>query len=202
MSLLALVSSAYTLPSIHQQWYIGALAGMGSTNWSKITTNDVTLQNSLPSNAKDNGLTWGILIGDNINRHYGIEMRYQHYQNSSISFANYNEYGPQPYATNAFTMISKNYNIALLSKLRVQPTAHLEFYSLIGLSYTHRSDRLANLGGIGGFFGAGFLLSKGKHWSLGPEFNFVTGNEKVTLYPSKTYLPFLTSLSLKVLYKL
>ena len=72
--LLALVSSAYTSPSIHQQWYIGALTGIGSTNWSKITTNDITLQNSLPSHAKDSGLTWGILIGDNINRHYGIEL--------------------------------------------------------------------------------------------------------------------------------
>ena len=202
VSLLALCINAYTFPAIHQQWYLGTLAGFGTTNWSKITTTDITLQNSLPSHAKDTGLTWGILIGDNINQHYGIEFRYQHYKNSAISFADYNEYAPPPYANNAFTMISKSYNIALLGKLQAQPKSYLNIYSLIGLSYTHRSDRLANIGGLGGFFGAGFTFSICKQWALGPEFDFVTGNEKVTLYPSETYLPFLTSLSVKLIYKL
>jgi hypothetical protein len=197
VTLVAVVSHA----SAHfsQSWYAGLLAGYGSTNWSKIKTDDPTLQNSLPSHADDSGLAWGAFIGDNINSHYGLELRYQHYANSKISFAKFNEYAPPP-SFPAFTMSSSSYNIAFLGKLRVQPTPHVELYSLLGLSYTHRQDKLVTLDGLGGFFGAGTRFMVNKHFSLGPEFDFVTGNEKVTLSPAKTYLPFLTSINLKVQY--
>jgi hypothetical protein len=185
--------------SAQHEIYIGVLGGYGSTNWSKIQTDDPTLQASLPSHAKDAGLTWGVFIGDNIGKHYGVELRYQKFANSAISFAKYNEYAPAP-DFNPFTMTSKTENYSLLGKLRVMAYPNVELYSILGASYTKRSDTLAKIGGLGGVFGGGTTFVINSHFSNALEFDFITGNASITLMPSTTYQPFLTSLSDKFIY--
>lgn len=197
-----LFSGGYSALLLADSWsgvYVGLMGGYGSTNWSKIHTSDDTLQTTLPSQAKDGGAVWGIFIGDNIGKNYGVELRYQRFANSKISFTQYNEYSPPPDFP-AFTMTSKTESYSLLGKLRVPVTQNFELYAVMGGAYTERKDELANVYGLAGVFGAGSRIIFNNHISNALEFDFVTGNASINLEPAKSYLPFLTSLNYKFIY--
>lgn len=180
--------------------YAGIMDGYGSTNWGKISSSDDTLQTSLPSDAQDSGNVWGFFIGDNIAKNYGVELRYQKFATSKISFAQFNEYSPGADGFPAFSMNSETDSYSLLGILRIPVNNIIELYSVIGGAYTQRRDQLANVSGIGGVFGGGARIIFNKQFSSSLEFDFVTGNAPVNLMPAENYLPFLTSLNYKLIY--
>jgi hypothetical protein len=177
-------------------WYAGLLTGYGSTNWSRIATSNDSLQATMPSSAKDDGLSWGLFLGDNINTHFGIELRYQRFANSKINFAQFNEYNPPDYA--AFSINSKTEAYLLLAKLRIPISSSIELYSVFGGSITYRKDQLNSLNGFGGVFGGGTDFTLTKYWHDSLEFNFVTGNAPINLAPAEYYQPFLTAIVNKI----
>lgn len=184
----------------NQGLYVGILGGWGDTNWSRFASNNIILQSSLPESASSQGLMWGVLVGNDFSDHFGAELRYQHFANSTVNFAQYNDYPPAGPDFNAFSMSSNVQNIELLSKIQANVTDKLQAYSLLGASYTMRDDILANVRGFGGVFGGGLAFEPNAHWSHSIEFQFVTGNASVDLYPAEDYLPFLTAFSYKIGY--
>ncbi|MBY0377228.1 MAG: hypothetical protein K2Q33_01525, partial [Gammaproteobacteria bacterium] len=165
----------------------------------KISSSNDTLQTSLPSDAQDSGNVWGFFIGDNIAKNYGVELRYQKFATSKISFTQYNEYSPAPDFP-AFSINSETDSYSLLGILRIPVNNIIELYSVIGGAYTQRKDPLANVSGIGGVFGGGTRIIFNNHFSSSLEFDFVTGNAPINLRPAESYLPFLTSLNYKLIY--
>ena len=196
--LLSLALPAICTPifGLQNQFYAGILGGYGSTNWGRLVTTDLFLEGSLPNSAKDAGFTYGVFIGDDINQNFGLEIRYQNFANSEIGFAN-NEYSPDGAP---FTMVSKTSAFMFLGKLRAPITKNLQAYSIIGGSYTLRSDQIANLKGFGGVFGGGIDLAVAQHWHKSLEFDFVTGNANINEYPAQYYQPFLTAVVDKIIF--
>ncbi len=191
-----LVTSASALGNT---WYAGILGGYGSTNWSRISTENDSLQATMPSGAKDDGFTWGLIVGDNINTYFGAELRYQRFANSRVSFAQFNEYDPDSNFA-PFDMNSRTEAYMFLGKLRIPVNQRLELYSIFGASITYRKDQLNSLHGLGGVFGGGADFAVTQHWHNGLEFDFVTGNAPINLAPAQYYQPFLVSLVDKIEY--
>lgn len=194
----AMLLATYTVSfGLQNQFYAGILGGYGSTNWSRLATNDPTLQATLPASASDTGFTGGLFIGDDINQYFGIEIRYQKFADSQIDFT-LNEYNPPDFAP--FSMTSKISAGMFLGKLRIPLNNKFQAYSILGGSYTMRSDRLASVNGFGGVFGAGTDFAINTHWHNSLEFDFVTGNAAINETPAQNYQPFLTSFADKVIF--
>lgn len=201
---LGLVAALTATNSLASHYYAGVLTGYGNTNWSRITTNNDFLTVSLPSSSNGEGVTWGVFVGDDFSEHFGAELRFQHFADTRVDFAEFNNYAT-PAADGiapAFNMTSVTTSIQLLSRMRVaiNHAKTLQAYSVLGASATHRSDVLRHGTGIGGVFGAGMQYQMSQHLASSLEFNFVTGSASVDLKPAQTYIPFLTSCVYKVSY--
>lgn len=199
------VTALAVTPLFAHQFYMGLLSGYGNTNWSRITTNNDFLTTSLPSGSNGEGITWGVFVGDDFNKHFGAELRYQHFDNSTVEFAEFNNYSTPDAVTGiapAFSMISKTTSIQLLGRMRVTINAAktLQAYTVLGASATHRSDVLRHATGLGGVFGAGMQYQMNQHFASSLEFNFVTGDASVDLKPALYYIPFLTTVVYKLSY--
>ena len=196
LTLCVLLTLGCMCTAAEYQFYTGILGGYGSTNWTRISTSDPALQASLPKSAQDSGFTGGIFVGDNINQNFGLEARYQHFADSTVSF------GYTSYHSNdkPFTMTSKTSAIMLLAKFRLPLGARWEAYSIAGGTFTLRSDSIANVNGLGGVFGGGTDFAFNAHWHNSIEFDFATGNATINELPAKNYQPFLTALVDKVIY--
>lgn len=201
---LGLVAVITTTNLFATGYYAGVLAGYGNTNWTRISTSNDFLTTSLPDGSRDDGLSWGIFIGDDYSQHFGVELRFQQFADSSIHFARFNNYstpGTDGIAP-AFTMTSRTNSIQLLSRMRVSinKSDTLQAYSVLGASATHRSDILRKIAKLSGVFGAGMQYKMTQHFTSSAEFDFITGDAKVDLKPAADYLPFLTTVFYKLSY--
>lgn len=201
---LGLVAALTATHLLATNYYAGVLTGYGNTNWSKITTNNDFLTVSLPNSSNGEGLTWGVFVGDDFNEHFGAELRFQHFADTRVGFAQYNDYATPDVngVAQAFSMTSVTTSMQLLSRMRVavNQAKTLQAYSVLGVSATHRSDTLRQGTGVGGVFGAGMQYQMTQHFASSLEFNFVTGDASVDLKPAVAYIPFLTSFIYKVSY--
>jgi hypothetical protein len=182
------------------QFYSGLMLGYGSTNWNKLQTSlnpNNGLDFSLPTSTEDSGLVSGVFLGMDLNKYYGAEIRYQHFKDSTIKFEAPNAYHDDLLP---FSMVSKTQSVSFVGKLRIPATAKITLYSLLGGAFTMRQDELGNVSGFGGVFGFGTQYNLNAHWKSSLEFDFVTGNAKISEYPAKDYLPFLTSFNYKLSY--
>ena len=193
--------AAFTATNLFaSHYYAGVLGGYGNTNWSRIATSDPTLSTSLPISADDDGATWGLFVGDDFSQYFGVELRFQHFADSKISFAQYNEYSSEAEGFPAFTMTSTTTSYQLLSKIHVPVSQLVQAYSILGVGATHRSDILRDTTGLAGIFGAGMQYQMSQHVASSFEFDFATGDATVDLKPAQEYIPFLTSFIYKLSY--
>lgn len=195
-----IISLCCSFPSLGYSYelYTGIIAGFGSTNWSRISTSDPDLQSTLPAQVKDNNTVIGTYLGIVLNSYLNIELRYEHYSSSTISFAQFNEYAPPPF--NPFSMKSDTNNWALLSKLKISIAKKWQLNPIFGAGYTTRNDILASQSSIAGIFGLGFSYQLFTHTMCSISFNYMTGKATINLTPAKSYVPFLTQVTYNLEY--
>ena len=152
----------------------------------------------MPADTHNTGFLWRYSGGIHLNHIINVEVRYENFPLSKMFFADSNEYDPPSY--NPFTLNSSTQNIEMLGQFNIPVYKKFGIYSLLGGSYTMRNDKLEHICGFGGVFGFGTRYRNNKHFQQNLEFEFVTGNASITLYPAKKYFPFLTDITYQIEY--
>ncbi len=183
-------------PTYSHPFYLGAIAGYGSTTWNGLVPpNDkqsTALLLSTPSNAKDGGGVWGWLVGYEFMPQFALELSYMHYPNAKIFF---DESSLVAFENNGLTELSSSTeSLSLMTKFMVFiPTTDIRIFSSVGAARVHRKDILNEAWRISPTFGVGFNFNLTEHLMAELVFNYTGGYAQSELDPSQDYVPFLYS---------
>ena len=104
-----------------KSFYAGGLLGYGSTDWNQLSCNacnpDDFVLLSVPQNATDKGIAWGLFVGFQINPQFTFEATYTRFADSILNFAPGNLYIIDPVnGTSLTTLISHTASYSLVGK--------------------------------------------------------------------------------------
>lgn len=180
--------------------YFGGTVGYGSTNWDALVDKHAETDGSdisTPVSVTDKGAVWSVLAGYEFSPHFALQGNFQHYPEARIYFDEYSYYYP------IMEMKSHTDAWSLISKFMV-PLWHTGFraFADMGPAYVYRQDEMRDIGRWAATFGGGFNYDLTAH--IMPEINFtyITGNGKSDTQPVKSYMPFLYSVNVGLVFRL
>lgn len=199
--LTAACQAAPTLKkTLQSPWLFTIGTGFGSTNWTPLTSNVISLHMSDPDKAQDTGSTF--LLGATLAaaKNFYINLEYQHFASARIHFADGNTYSDD---MKAFTLQSKTNVMSVSAELRY-PLFHsnLAATTKLGVAITHRQDSLNDQNRLGPLFGGGLS------WQIKPSlfanigFNYTAGYGKASLTPADEYIPFTYNVYTEIQYRI
>lgn len=192
----------------HHPFYVGALLGYGSTDWSdlKSNCNGITqsqceqLQDSAPTSAGDSGAVWGFTAGYEVQDHFAFEASYMDFPNTTIHFADFNFYPQLNYS--GASVVSETYVYELIGKFMVPILGTgIRGFADAGMAVTHRSDILNTFYHVNPTFGVGLDYVFNPHWMVDTEFQYIAGYAKATITPADDYSPFLYTVHVLLAYR-
>jgi len=186
-------------------FYFGLQFGYGSTDWSQLVARysdqaEYTLLSlSAPIQAGDKGVTWGFVIGWEVQPHFAMEMNFERFPNTTVTFDPSSIYSINYAIVN---MQSHTYAYDFLGKFMVQiAKTGIRGFASAGAALIHRHDALVNTGHIDPTFGVGLNYIFACRVMAEVGFQYYAGYGKAVLRPAINYIPFLYSIHLKVAYR-
>lgn len=198
------ISLADTKDVSKHPFYVGAIAGYGSTTWEGLVPTEENqnpaLMLSTPIRTEEGGAAWGFLTGYEFTSFFAIEASYMHYPDSKVFF--------DPMSLFSFfhdgeeVLDTKTETINLMGKLMVPlPHSKMKIFSSVGVAGVHRKDIIVNKWHTGPTFGAGVNYSLAEHLSGEVAGNFTAGYGQSQLSPVDSYFPFLYSVAVRLIYR-
>ncbi len=209
--------SALADKALAQQWqsqriYFGPVIGYGSNDWGmmvmKCHANDPfcsqdTVGVSAPlSTENDSGLVWGFTAGYEFKASWAIEASYLHFPTTLIKLnPSWNYYMEQENQITEFN--SSTWAMFAVGKFMTQiGNSGLRGFANAGIDFTTRDDKLTHTTRVNPTFGLGLNYVFPNNLMCELVFQYMAGYGDANEVPANDYIPFLYSLSLKLMYRL
>lgn len=197
-------------------FYLGAVIGYGSTDWSMLVIhcdpNDAQcdqdmvalLSESAPVAAGDDGAAWGVTVGYEINPTWALESSFIRFPTTLVhinaSSLFYTTAFPNTVAAN---FSSETWGFILVGKFMTQ-IAHsgVRGFANAGLDITHRQDIFTEKSQISATFGVGVNYVFQSDVMLELFFQYIAGYGRSNEIPIVYYMPFLYTVGVKLLYRM
>jgi hypothetical protein len=196
-------SHSNTVQPFQHPFYLGAIAGYGSTTWDGLVPSqknqNIAINMSTPIAVTEGGAVWGLLMGYEFAPYFALEANYIHYSKATVSFDEMSLFS----FTNdgLLSFITKTETISFMGKLMILiPNTKIRAYSSAGIAELHRDDNIVDSWRLRPTFGLGinYHLTDRITSELGA--NYTAGLGESQLKPSDSYFPFLYSISLRLAY--
>lgn len=184
-------------------WYIGALAGYGSTTWGGLVPSpentNIAIKMSAPLEVAEGGSVWGGIFGYELSPFFALEATYMHYPDAHVKFDKFSIFSFKHHGETRFQTSTELFGV--LAKLMVAvPNTQLRIYSSVGGADVHREDMLVSRWRLSPIFGLGVNYHFNDRFMGEIGGNYIAGYGEALLSPVDTYWPFLYSASLKLIY--
>jgi opacity protein-like surface antigen len=201
---------------VQHPFYIGFGIGVGSTDWSEITTEPGAAAQSAPLSAKSNAFTIQTYIGYQFSKHFTVESIYTHYPRTTVGFQTFEQNPGNPNIYGLKSLKTDTDSYSLIGKFLVPfGFSHVNVYADAGVTFVHRRDISfvadPDLGAnytkqnsirAGASFGFGLATNLSERLFSEASFQYTTGYGKASLKPAESYIPFVYSLTLNLGYRL
>jgi opacity protein-like surface antigen len=208
LSPLLLLSSTLSQAGIkniaNHPFYIGAIAGYGSTTWQGLVapkkSQNEALTLSTPIYVEEGGATWGVMAGYEFTPCFAVEANYIRYPNSTVYF---NEFSLFSFTHDQeLSLSTKTEAISLLGKIMLLiPNSNFRVFSSAGGAALYREDMIIDNWRLTPTFGAGVNYNFTEHLMGEIAGNYTAGYGESQLSPVDTYYPFLYSVTARVAYR-
>lgn len=216
-TLLFFLGAAASANSFERLWqahrfYFGPVLGYGSTDWSMMVmecdANDPfcsaqTVGSSAPiGTSGDNGLVWGVTAGYELKPSWAMEATYLHFPATQVRLNDpWNYYMEDGHDTIEFS--SETWAMFAVAKFMTEiGNSGFRGFANAGIDFTARDDELTNTIRVNPTFGVGMNYVFPSDFMLELAFQYMTGYGAANEVPANDYIPFLYSLSFKLLYRL
>lgn len=188
----------------HHKAYVGALGGFGSTTWEGLVPSkenqNIAMSLSTPVSVEEGGGVWGFLAGYEFSRHFAVEGGYTRYPAASVVFDEdslfaFENDGRTDFVTNTETL---SFMVKVMLDI---PKTDLRFFSSAGGAAVNRWDEFVEQWRIAPTFGLGFNTNFTQRLMGEFGFNYTAGYGESEINPSKDYIPFLYSVSVRFAYR-
>ncbi|MGC1181793.1 outer membrane beta-barrel protein [Legionella sp.] len=193
------IKSPYQYP-----FYLGLIAGYGSTTWQGLVANEqnqnLALMLSTPIEVEEGGATWGVLAGYELSPYFAIEANYMRYPNSTIYF---NEISIFSFTHDGMLSLNtKTESISLMGKIMLLvPHSNFRIYSSTGAAALYRRDIIVDNWRLTPTFGVGVNYNFTEHLMGELAGNYTAGFGETQLSPADTYFPFLYSITARIAFR-
>lgn len=188
----------------HHPFYVGAIAGFGSTTWQGLVPSEenqnIALMLSTPINVDEGGSAWGVLAGYEFTRFFAIEANYMHFSEANVHF--------DPISLFSFDhdgleiLTTQTEVVTLMGKLMVPiPHSQMKIFSGAGVAGVHRKDIVVDDWRPGPTFSVGVNYNFAEHISGEVAGNFTAGYGESQLNPADSYYPFLYSVAAHLIFR-
>ncbi|MFT4060368.1 MAG: outer membrane beta-barrel protein [Legionella sp.] len=188
----------------NHHFYVGAIAGYGSTTWqglvaSKENQNDA-LSLSTPVDVEEGGATWGVMAGYEFTPCFAVEANYVRYPNSTVYF---NEFSLFSFThDHQLSLTTKTEAISLMGKIMLLiPNSNFRVFSSAGGAALYREDMIIDDWRLTPTFGAGINYNFTERIVGEIAGNYTAGYGESQLSPVDAYYPFLYSVTARVAYR-
>lgn len=187
-------------------WYVGGLAGFGTTTWGALAPNPNlkeynSLIQSTPTKVSEGGAIYGGLVGYEFSPYFAVEAAYMRYPNAIIhSDPNYS-FLVDEYNVSEFSTQTETVNVLAKVMVFVPGTNGVRFYSGIGGAGVHRKDILLDGWKFTPAFALGFNYNFTEHIMAELAGTFTAGYGEPRLIAALGYYPFLYSGQAKLAYR-
>lgn len=208
---LSTTSAVEAFPSVgpaelaQYPFYFGLGVGYGATTWGGLVperrNSTPAMLLATPIDTSENGTSWMVFAGYELNHHFSVEGKYERYPTARIIFDGENSL--YSYYHNGSTFFSsQTESVGLMGKLLMDiPSTPLRAYSTFGIAGVHRSDTLLNRWNLGPTFGVGVNYPFDKHWMGEFGFTYTGGNGESEQTPCDDYTPFIYGAFFKIAYR-
>ncbi len=205
-------SRSFTSLQETHPFYLGPVIGYGNTDWNMMVmdcnAHDVfcsaqTVGASAPISASgDDGLVWGVTLGYEFKPSFAFEASYLHFPSTLVRLNDpWNYYMAQGHDTIEFS--SETWALFAVGKFMTEiAESGIRGFANAGIDFTARDDVLADTIRVNPTFGVGVNYVFPSNFMLELAFQYMTGYGTADEVPANKYIPFLYSLSLKLLYRL
>ncbi|KTC88763.1 outer membrane beta-barrel protein [Fluoribacter dumoffii] len=188
----------------HHPFYVGAIAGFGSTTWQGLVPSEknqnVALMLSTPIDVEEGGSAWGVLAGYEFTRFFAIEANYMHFPEANVHFDSISLFSFDHDGLEVLT--TKTEVVSLLGKLMVPiPHSHMKIFSGAGVAGVHRKDIVVDDWRPGPTFTVGVNYNFTEHITGEVAGNFTAGYGESQLSPADSYYPFLYSVAAHLIFR-
>lgn len=199
-SLSCFASSAFE----DHPFYVGALAGHGSTTWYGLVPSaenqNSALNMSTPIDVDEGGKVWGFFLGYELTPNFAVEGNYMHFPDATVVFDLMSLFSFDHNDETKLMTHSETYNV--MGKLLIPiSTTQFRVFSGAGVANLHRKDLLVDYWRITPTFALGLNYRAAEHVMAEINGNYTAGFGESQLNPSKTYFPFLYSVTLRLAYR-
>ena len=186
------------------RFYAGIGAGLGSTTWrGLVPVNDketAVLTISTPTDVKEGGGTYNLVMGYEFTPYFALEGAYQRYPKARVMFEEDSLFAFEHDDLTSFQ--SNTDTLSLMAKVMLLvPRSFVRMYAGFGLASVHRYDEFNEYFKLSPTFGAGFNWSINERFIVELGFNYTTGDGESEISPANHYIPFLYSGMLNVNYR-
>ena len=197
-SLLCFGSTEGRPTCFDQALYFGAIGGYGSTTWGGLVPNESNQNSAInlstPIKVTEGGGVFGFLMGYEFIPAFAAELAYMHYPETSILFDESSLFSFEN--DNLTRLRSKTETVSLMGKVML-PLGNTCFrlFSSAGAATVHRHDFLVNHWRLSPTFGVGLNYPLGRHVMAEIAGNYTAGFGESQLNPTKSFFPFLYSVT-------
>jgi len=188
----------------HHPFYVGAIAGFGSTTWEGLVPSEenqnLALMLSTPIKVEEGGSAWGVLAGYEFTRYFAIEANYVHFPEANVHFDSISLFSFDHDGLEVLT--TQTEVVTLMGKLMVPiPHSQMKIFSGAGVAGVHRKDIVVNDWRPGPAFSVGVNYHFTEHITGEVAGNFTAGYGESQLNPADSYYPFLYSVAVHLIYR-
>jgi hypothetical protein len=209
ISLYAGSSFALAAPEIKNPFqhplYAGAAVGYGATTWQGLVpakeNQNVAINISAPTFAKEGGAVWGVFTGYEFNPFFAMEASYMHYPDATLYFDE-NSLFAFDHGDNV-TLTTRTESLAIMAKIMmIIPKSRIRAYSSAGFAEIHRKDNINEQWRPTPTFGVGFNYNLNEHVMAEIASTYTAGYGESEINPVNDYVPFLYAVFFKLAYRI
>lgn len=174
-------------------FYVGAIGGYGSDDWSSMIAQDSDTSVTNPTSVNGEGALFGADAGYQFNRHLAIEAEYVRMPTATIEM-NYlynNVFAPTTASELSFAAVA----VKILAPIF---NSHFTFFADAGPAYEYRKDSqqvvftsngAVSVGTWAPTFGGGFMYRMDQNWQAEASFQYLPGTGKSVGDPMNFFVP-------------
>lgn len=194
------------------RFYFGPIFGYGNTDWDMMVmqcdsgdfycSKDTVGVSAPLGTTGSSGAVWGATAGYELKPSWGIEASYLRFPTTQVQLnAPWNFYMEHDYNTTQFS--SSTWALFAVAKFMTEiGNSGLRGFANAGIDFTARNDVLSETIHVNPTFGVGINYVFPSNFMLEGAFQYMTGYGDANEVPARDYIPFLYSLTLKLLYRL
>lgn len=188
----------------HHKAYAGALGGFGSTTWEGLVPSkenqNIAMSLSTPMSVEEGGGVWGFMAGYEFSPFFAFEGSYIRYPAATVTFDEFSLFAFENDGRTTF--VTNTETLSFMAKVQlIIPKTNLRFFSSAGGAAVNRWDEFIEHWRVAPTFGLGFNNNFSDRLMGEIGFNYTAGYGESEINPSKDYIPFLYSVSLRFAYR-